>query len=66
MYSNSSPQIATLDPTIHDPRQRCTILIGVCIALVAVIASVSALNVAQPQLALAFATSQSNVVNVKV
>lgn len=56
-----SEQITTTDPTIHDPRQRRTILTGVCIALVAIIASVSALNVAQPQLALAFDASQSDV-----
>jgi hypothetical protein len=37
------------DPTIHDPRERRAILIAV--ALMAVIASVSGLNVAQPQLA---------------
>jgi MFS family permease len=48
-------------PIIHDPRQRRTILVGVCLALMAVIASVSGLNVAQPQLALAFAASQSDV-----
>ncbi|MEV8377712.1 MFS transporter [Kribbella sp. NPDC056861] len=49
------------DSTIHDPRQRRAILLGVCIALMAVIASVSGLNVAQPQLALAFDASQSTV-----
>lgn len=47
--------------TIQDPRQRRAILIGVCIALMAVIASVSGLNVAQPQLALAFDASQTTV-----
>ena len=47
--------------TIQDPRQRRAILLGVCIALMAVIASVSGLNVAQPQLALAFDASQSTV-----
>lgn len=51
----------TADSTINDPRQRRTILIGVCIALMAVIASVSGLNVAQPQLALALDASQSGV-----
>jgi EmrB/QacA subfamily drug resistance transporter len=49
------------EPTILDPRQRHTILIGVCIALMAVIASVSGLNVAQPQLALALDASQGDV-----
>ncbi|MEU0091755.1 MFS transporter [Kribbella sp. NPDC006257] len=47
--------------TIQDPRQRRAILLGVCIALMAVIASVSGLNVAQPQLSLEFGASQSTV-----
>ncbi|MFC1429816.1 DHA2 family efflux MFS transporter permease subunit [Streptacidiphilus sp. N1-3] len=42
-------------------RQRRSILIAVCIALMAVIASVSGLNVAQPDLATAFGASQSTV-----
>jgi EmrB/QacA subfamily drug resistance transporter len=50
-----------LDATITDPRQRRAILVAVCIALMAVIASVSGLNVAQPQVALAFDASQSTV-----
>ena len=61
MSTVPSTQVTTIYPTIHAPRRRLTILIGVCIALVAVIASVSALNVAQPQLALAFDASQSGV-----
>ncbi|MEV6757550.1 MFS transporter [Streptomyces sp. NPDC051214] len=44
-----------------DARQRRTILIAVCIALMAVIASVSGLNVAQPDLAIAFGASQSTI-----
>ncbi|MFF8983747.1 MFS transporter [Streptomyces globisporus] len=44
-----------------DARQRRTILITVCIALMAVIASVSGLNVAQPDLAVAFGASQSTI-----
>ena len=56
-----SIQMTAAGPIIHDPRQRRTILVGVCLALMAVIASVSGLNVAQPQLALAFAASQSDV-----
>jgi EmrB/QacA subfamily drug resistance transporter len=54
-------QITTDDTTIHDPRRRRRILIGVCIALMAVIASVSGLNVAQSQLAFALGASQSQV-----
>ena len=47
--------------TINDPRQRRTILVAVCIALMAVIASVSGLNVAQQEIAIAFGASQSTV-----
>ncbi|WP_205719103.1 MFS transporter [Actinomadura geliboluensis] len=46
---------------VLDARQRRTILIAVCIALMAVIASVSGLNVAQPDLAIAFGASQSTI-----
>ncbi|MGW4947808.1 MFS transporter [Actinoplanes sp. NPDC004185] len=48
-------------PTIHDPRRRRAILVAVCIALMAVIASVSGLNVAQQEIAVAFGASQSTV-----
>src|SRR5690606_27126501 len=48
-------------PVITDPRRRRAILWAVCIALMAVVASVSGLNVAQPQLALAFDAAQSEV-----
>jgi len=61
MYRDPSAQIMTADSTVRDPRQRRTILIAVCIALMAVIASVSGLNVAQPQVALALDASQSDV-----
>ncbi|MEW2516730.1 MFS transporter [Actinacidiphila alni] len=44
-----------------DARQRRTILVTVCVALMAVIASVSGLNVAQPDLAIAFDASQSTI-----
>ncbi|GAA3092292.1 MFS transporter [Streptomyces rectiviolaceus] len=46
---------------VPDARRRRTVLIAVCIALMAVIASVSGLNVAQPDLALAFGASQSTI-----
>lgn len=49
------------DATIHDPRQRRAILIAVCVALMAVISSVTGLNVAQPELAVEFDASQSDV-----
>ena len=47
--------------TIHDPARRRAVLVAVCIALMAVIASVTGLNVAQPELAVAFDASQSQV-----
>ncbi|WP_315941757.1 MFS transporter [Chryseobacterium paludis] len=49
--------------TIFDEgkRQRRMILITVCLALMAVIASVSGLNVAQPKLAIEFNASQTNI-----
>ncbi|MFC8824986.1 MFS transporter [Streptomyces sp. NPDC057137] len=46
---------------IDDPRRRRAILITVCIALMAVIASVSGLNVAQPDMAVAFDASQPTI-----
>ncbi|NLU80987.1 MFS transporter [Micromonospora sp. HNM0581] len=55
------PSVSVADATVHDPRQRRAILIAVCVALMAVIASVSGLNVAQPQVAVAFDASQSTV-----
>jgi EmrB/QacA subfamily drug resistance transporter len=61
MSTNPPPQVDAADPTINDPRRRRAILIAACIALMAVIASVNGLNVAQPQLALALDASQSTV-----
>lgn len=49
------------DPTIHDGRQRRGILLTVCIALMAVIAAVTGLNVAQPHLALDLNATQGEV-----
>ena len=64
-----APDAALLDPTdphtddeaIDDPRQRRLILITMCIALIAVIASVSGLNVAQQALAADLGASQSQL-----
>lgn len=53
--------LAASDSSIHDPRHRKQIMFAICIALMAVIASVSGLNVAQPQIALALNASQSDV-----
>ncbi|GAA0418963.1 MFS transporter [Acrocarpospora corrugata] len=61
MSTDLSSDAGAPDQTIQDPRQRRTILVGVCIALMAVIASVSGLNVAQPELAVAFDASQTEV-----
>jgi EmrB/QacA subfamily drug resistance transporter len=55
------PTAPAASPVLDDPRRRRTVLIAVCIALMAVIASVSGLNVAQPQLAVAFDASQGDV-----
>ncbi|MFV2085248.1 MFS transporter [Micromonospora sp. LOL_021] len=52
---------ADSDPTIHDPRRRRAILVAVCIALMAVISSVTGLGVAQQEFAVAFGASQSTV-----
>ncbi len=52
---------APADPIIDDPKRRRSILLAVCIALMAVIAAVSGLNVAQPQMALALDGSQGDV-----
>lgn len=51
----------TAAAAVDDPRRRRAVLIAVCVALMAVIASVSGLNVAQPDLAVAFDASQSTV-----
>ncbi|MGY1839953.1 MULTISPECIES: MFS transporter [unclassified Modestobacter] len=59
--STDLPARAAADTTVHDPRQRRAILVAACIALMAVIASVSGLNVAQPELAVQFGATQSTV-----
>src|SRR6188768_4053021 len=46
---------------IDDPRRRRAVLVAVCVALMAVIASVSGLNVAQQEIAVAFGASQGTV-----
>ncbi|SFW79340.1 MFS transporter [Amycolatopsis australiensis] len=46
---------------IDDPRRRRAVLLGVCLALTAVIASVSGLNVAQPEIAVEFGAGQATV-----
>ncbi|MER7789901.1 MFS transporter [Streptomyces sp. NPDC097640] len=66
MSTNQPGQVST-EPSgipgegLPGARQRRTILIAVCVALMAVIASVSGLGVAQPDLAIAFGASQSTI-----
>ncbi|WP_241387554.1 MFS transporter [Rhodococcus sp. CH91] len=60
MNSVSRTSAAVIAP-IDDPRRRRAILWAVCTALMAVVASVSGLNVAQPQLATTFDASQGQV-----
>lgn len=62
MSTNRRPNVAEpAESTIHDARERRRVLIAVCVALIAVIASVTGLNVAQPELAVEFDASQSEV-----
>jgi EmrB/QacA subfamily drug resistance transporter len=61
MVTNRSPQAGAAVPSVPDARRRRTILAAVCIALMAVIASVSGLNVAQPELAATFGASQTTI-----
>ncbi len=53
--------VEALDPVVADPRRQRLILIAMCTALVAVVASVSGLNVAQQQLAADLGASQSTL-----
>ena len=62
MSNNPRPNVAEpVETTIHDARGRRAVLLAVCVALMAVIASVTGLNVAQPELAVEFDASQSEV-----
>lgn len=61
MASTTHADAADAAPVIDDPRRRRAILWAVCIALMAVVASVTGLNVAQPQLATEFDASQGQV-----
>lgn len=63
MSTNRAPAAVTdpSGPVTPDARQLRTILIAVSMALMAVIASVSGLNVAQPQMAVDLQASQSTV-----
>ena len=63
MTTTSPPQDELLEPedAVVDPRRRKLILIAMCTALVAVVASVSGLNVAQQQLAVDLGATQSQL-----
>jgi len=61
MISNFSTQAVASDTQIYDVRQRRNILIAICLALIAVVASVSGLNVAQLPIATDLRASQSEV-----
>ena len=61
MKSHSPTDAIVTVATIDDPRRRRSILLAVCIALMAVVSSVSGLAVAQPQLAVSFDASQDQV-----
>lgn len=61
MASTTLPDADDDSLVIDDPRRRRAILWAVCIALMAVVASVSGLNVAQPHLAITFDASQGQV-----
>ncbi|MFI6597407.1 MFS transporter [Nonomuraea sp. NPDC050536] len=64
MSTNQPAQGATAEASgrgAPDARQLRTILIAVCVALMAVIASVTGLNVAQPDMAVEFGASQTTI-----
>ncbi|MEU3735116.1 MFS transporter [Streptomyces sp. NPDC033538] len=68
MSKNHPAQAAAAEPSgaaqgggAPDARQLRTILIAVCVALMAVIASVTGLNVAQPDMAVEFDASQTTI-----
>ncbi len=56
-----APADGTPDAGAPDTRQLRSILIAVCVALMAVVGSVSGLNVAQPDLASQFGASQTTI-----
>lgn len=64
MSTNPPVQSATTEASgrgAPDARQLRTILIAVCVALMAVIASVTGLNVAQPDMAVEFGAAQTTI-----
>lgn len=61
MTTHPPTHLASEHSIIDDPRRRRAILWAACLALMAVVASVSGLNVAQPQLATSFDASQGDV-----
>ncbi|MEU3765049.1 MFS transporter [Amycolatopsis keratiniphila] len=61
-HPRRSGSSTTAEALVSDPRQRRSILVAMCAALLAVVASVTGLNVAQPDLASAFDASQGTVI----
>ncbi len=59
--STPTPVALDADDVVRDPVRRRMILIAMCLALMAVIASVAGLNVAQEKLALDLGASQSEI-----
>jgi EmrB/QacA subfamily drug resistance transporter len=59
--STDQPVPGENDGGAPDARQLRTVLIAVCVALMAVIASVTGLNVAQPDMAVEFGASQTTI-----
>lgn len=57
----STPELLEPEDVVSDRRRRTQILIAMCVALVAVVASVSGLNVAQQQLAVGLGAGQSEL-----
>lgn len=57
----AAPGAPATAATLEDPARRRAVLVAVCVALMAVVASVSGLNVAQPQLAVDLDASQGTV-----
>lgn len=59
--TTTRPAPGTDGPAVVDPRRRTLILAAMCVALVAVVASVSGLNVAQGKLAVDLGATQSQL-----
>lgn len=61
MATGELTNLIEADTVVHDKRQRSLILASMCLALMAVVASVAGLNVAQQELAFDFGASQNDI-----